>query len=154
MPDADDEVRTALQHFPFPEELQKLVNSLTYKPGWTFRLVDMVRDHSPEGLALSRGLTLVVKSRTFNSYHPEEGNTYEVHHYRPVPPATYDMRSWRRWLLDEIVTIEQHEACEFFQIDGERPYAPSHGPGNNPYMIREVGTDLDQRTSFKGTVKT
>ena len=39
---------------------------------------------------------------------------------------------------------------ELFQIGEEHPYAPSHGPGNDPYMIREVGTVEDQRTSFTG----
>lgn len=33
-----------------------------------------------------------------------------------------------------------------------RPYAPSHGPGNDPYMIREVGSKLDQRTAYTGKV--
>lgn len=31
-----------------------------------------------------------------------------------------------------------------------RPYAPSHGPGNDPYLVRELGTDIDRRTSFRG----
>lgn len=69
------------------------------------------------------------------------------------PPATYDQRSWRRWLFDRILDVEKHEAMEFFQVAGRRPYAPSHGPGNDPYMIREVGTDTDQRTSFRGDLK-
>jgi hypothetical protein len=33
-----------------------------------------------------------------------------------------------------------------------RPYAPSHGPGNDPYMVREVGTTIDQRTSYRGVL--
>jgi hypothetical protein len=32
----------------------------------------------------------------------------------------------------------------------DRPYAPSHGPGNDPYLVRELGTDIDKRTSFRG----
>ena len=35
-------------------------------------------------------------------------------------------------------------------LDFVKPYAPSHGPGNDPYLIRETGTDADQRTSFRG----
>jgi hypothetical protein len=27
-----------------------------------------------------------------------------------------------------------------------------HGPGNDPYMVREVGTELDVKTSFRGEV--
>ena len=71
-------------------------------------------------------------------------------HYFPVPPAAYDVRSWRRWLLEQVLLVERHEACEFFQLAGDRPYAPSHGPGNDPYLIRELGTDEDVRTSFRG----
>lgn len=35
-----------------------------------------------------------------------------------------------------------------------RPYAPSHGPGNDPYLIREIGTVEDVETSFLGVRKT
>ncbi len=31
-----------------------------------------------------------------------------------------------------------------------RPYRPSHGPGNDPYLVREIGTEEDARTSFRG----
>ena len=86
-----------------------------------------------------------------------------VNHYMPVPPAAYDGRSWRRWLFDQVLLVERHEAMEFFALtttsdvdgftyDPVRPYAPSHGPGNDPYLVREVGTDLDRRTSFRGDV--
>ncbi len=105
----------------------------------------------------SEGLTLDITTLTTNSYHPtvcefcqSSVTVYRVHHYFPVPPAAYDERSWRRWLFDQIVLVERHEAAEFFKIDDERPYAPSHGPGNDPYLIREVGTDEDAQTSFRG----
>jgi len=80
----------------------------------------------------------------------DAGETYRVNHYMPVPPAAFDERSWRRWLFDQCLLVERHEAMEFFAIDDERPYAPSHGPGNDPYIVREVGTETDQRTSFRG----
>jgi hypothetical protein len=66
-----------------------------------------------------------------------------------------------------VLLVERHEACEFlrFHVDeagnltddqdsgyAERPWSPSHGPGNDPYLIREIGTDLDRRTSFRGDV--
>lgn len=34
-------------------------------------------------------------------------------------------------------------------IDGDKPYAPSHGFGQDPYIVRELGTEKDQRTSFR-----
>ncbi len=70
-----------------------------------------------------------------------------------VPPAAFDRRSWQRWLLDQILLIERHEACEFFRVDGDRAYAPHHGPGNDPYIVFDHGTDEDVRTSFRGETK-
>lgn len=133
--------RVMRQEAPYPRILAKLVGGLTYKAGWTFRLVDLDRGGS-------KGLTLVINITGPDSYHPER--TISVHHYMPVPPAAYDERSWRRWLFEQVLLVERHEACEFFQIGGDRPYAPSHGPGNDPYLVREIGTDADRRTSFLG----
>lgn len=139
---------TALtQQSPFPEILRSLVERLEYRPGWTFRLEHLDRGQGSEGL------TFVVTSLGYNSYHPDRGETYRVNHYMPVPPAAYDERSWRRWLLEQMLLIERHEVCEFFALDGERPYAPHHGPGNDPYIVFDHGTDLDVRTSFRGEVK-
>jgi hypothetical protein len=93
-----------------------------------------------------------ITTLTEDAYCPE-GLHRRVHHYFPVPAATYDLRSWRRWLLDCFIKVETHEACEFFQIGGERPFAPNHGPGRDPYTIFEYSTDADRRTSFRGDVK-
>lgn len=130
----------------FPFNLEQLVRDLHYKDGWNFRL--SANDYN-RGQG-SNGLTLVIQLRTYNSYPPHQPMV--VNHLFPVPPAAYDDRSWQRWLLDQILLVEQHEACEFFQIGDEHPYAPSHGPGNNPYLIREIGTETDKRTSFTGEI--
>lgn len=135
------------QAAPRPSELWDLVNKLAYRPGWHFVLADIDRGQG------SAGLTLDIITLGYNSYHPDDGETYRVHHYMPVPPAAYDRRSWQRWLFEQCLLVERHEAMEFFQIDGVRPYAPSHGPGNDPYIVREIGTDEDVRTSFRGEVK-
>jgi hypothetical protein len=129
---------------PDPDLLHALVGQLSYKEGWKTWLEDMDRGQGSEGL------TLVIQRYGPDTYHPER--MMRVNHYMPVPPAAFDERSWQRWLLEQFLLVERHEACEFFQIGGERPYAPSHGPGNDPYLIRETGTDLDRRTSFRGEV--
>lgn len=129
---------------PFPFELQELVHTLKYRPGWRFSLEDVDRGQG------SKGLTLCVVSQGYNTYEPELGETYRVMHYMPVPPASFDKRAWQRWLLDQLLDIEVHEACEFFQVEGARPFAPNHGPGRNPYTILEVGTVEDAETSFRG----
>lgn len=132
------------QFAPYPTILAGLVGKAKYRPGWSFRFWDMDRGQG------SAGLTLVITIDTVNSYPPHE--PMRVNHYMPVPPAAYDIRSWTRWLFDQCQLVDRHEGCEFFEIDGDKPYAPSHGPGNDPYLIREIGTDLDRRTSFRGEV--
>lgn len=129
---------------PYPVILQRLVADLTYKKGWHFYLA-----HEDRGQD-SVGLTLNITITTPNTYHPEE--VIRVRHLMIVPPAAYDERSWRRWLFDQILLVEQHEAAEFFQIGNTRPLAPLHGPGNSPYLICEFATDEERRTSFRGVV--
>lgn len=138
---------TQTQEAPYPATLKALVEELEYRPGWRFYLSHVDRGQG------SAGLTLSVHTVGYDTYHPDRGETYRVVHYFPVPPAAYDERSWRRWLLDRLLDVETHEACEFFQVAGERPYAPHHGPGNDPYIIFEHGTDVDVRTSFRGEIK-
>lgn len=133
-----------VQRAPYPTELKQLVDGLEYKPDWRIKLADIDRD----GEGKETGLTLIVTTYYADSYHPDE--IRPVNHFFPIPPATYDRRSWQRWLFNRFIDIETHEAMEFFQVDGDRPYAPSHGPGNDPYLVREVGTDIDRRTSFRG----
>ncbi len=135
---------TNAQTAPFPEPLADLVEACTYRPGWVVHLADMDRGQG------SRGLTLVIVTETINTYRPDE--PMRVQHLFPLPPAAYDTRSWRRWLFERFHDVELHECAEFFQIGDERPYAPSHGPGSDPYLIRELGTDIDQRTTFRGEV--
>jgi hypothetical protein len=130
------------QEAPYPTVLDALVRRLEYRDGWDFSLVDLDRGQG------SKGLTLIIRVTTVNSYPPHE--PLRVAHYMPVPPAAYDERSWQRWLFEQILLVERHEACEFFTLDGNKPYAPSHGPGNDPYLVREIGTDEDRRTSFRG----
>lgn len=135
---------------PYPEPLAALVAQLDYRTdrGWKVRLSNRVRDRADDGMVLSEGLTLTVTRVGPDTYHPD--TTVEVNHYFPVPPATYDMRSWRRWLFNRLGDVDTHERCEDFIIGGDRPYRPSHGPGNDPYLVREVGTAEDARTSFTG----
>lgn len=132
------------QSAPYPDALAALVQDCTYRPGWIVWL-----QHEDRGQG-SVGLTLTIQTDTVNSYRHDEPS--RVRHLFIVPAASYDERSWRHWLFDRFVDVETHEAMEFFTIGGDKPYAPSHGPGNDPYIVREVGTDEDRRTSFRGEV--
>jgi hypothetical protein len=126
------------QTAPWPTKLAQLVATVRYRPGWVFALQDINRGQG------SHGLTLTINARVPDSYHPERETI--VAHYMPVPPAAYDRRSWQRWLFEQCQLVDRHEACEFFEVDGVRPYAPSHGEGNDPYLVREIGTLDDQQT--------
>jgi hypothetical protein len=133
-----------MQTAPWPVLLESLVSRLRYRPGWRFTLDDLDRGQGSEGL------TFTAIGVFPDTYNPQ--TTIRVQHLFPVPPAAYDERSWRRWLFERLCEIERHEAAEFFVIDGERPYAPHHGPGNDPYVLFEHGSDLDRRTNFRGEV--
>jgi hypothetical protein len=139
------------QEAPDPEALLDLVARLEYRRGWTFDLADIDRGQG------SAGLTLLITIHTVDSY--DQDKRRSVVHYMPVPPAAFDVRSWQRWLFEQCLLVERHEAMEFFTIraapgseEFTKPFAPSHGPGSDPYLVRELGTDLDQRTSFTGAV--
>ena len=154
------------QHAPYPVALADLVGRLRYRPGWRFTLTDLVRDPKSSHGAEAGGLTLVIYADVYDTYHPEQRRP--VNHYFIVPAATYDRESWRRWLLDRVLDVERHEACEWFRFvtegefvkaDGstateivDRPFAPNHGPGRDPYTIFEYSTNKARRTSFRGEV--
>jgi hypothetical protein len=140
-------IQKLTQEAPFPEALRKLVLDLKYRPGWVTRLATIDRGQG------SIGLTLIITTKGLDSYNPGDGEHYRVNHYFPVIPAAYDERSWRRWLFEQFLLVERHECMEFFQIEGRRPYAPHHGPGNDPYNVFDHGTAVDTRTMYTGEVR-
>jgi hypothetical protein len=143
---------------PYPDALARLVKCLRYRRdlGWDVYLDDdLQRDKPGRHSGESRGLTLVVTRVGRNTYHPEQ--VMAVNHYFPVPPATYNEASWQRWLFDRLGDVDTHERMEDFAIcdspgseHAVRPFAPNHGPGEDPYRITEVTTDEARRTSFRG----
>jgi len=130
------------QTAPFPAELGDIVAELAYRPGWRFALEDLDRGQG------SKGLTFVIVTSVADTYNPER--PMNVAHYFPVPPAAYNRSSWLRWVLDRLIEVETHEACEFMVVGGERPFAPNHGPGWDPYGIRELNSAEAAETSFRG----
>jgi len=131
------------QSADYPHLLDYLVQHVHYKEGWSFFLQDLDRGQG------SVGLTLVIHLETVDGYHPDK--PFSVNHYMIVPTANYNRQSWQRWLFDQILLVERHEAAEFFVLDGQRPYAPHHGPGFDPYQIFEHGDQQDAQTDFRGS---
>lgn len=135
------------QSAPEPTDLIEIVSDWEYKPGWSARYHSDYR-RSEDGC---RGSTLVITVNGQDAYHPEERRV--TGHIFGVPAATYNRKNWLRWFFDRVQDVEHHEMCESFVIKGERPYAPNHGPGHDPYFIREVSTDEERRTNNQGVVK-
>lgn len=125
-----------VQEAPFPVELAGLVTKCVVDPGWQVFLDEGRR--RGQGCA---GLTLNFLVEVFDSYHPDRGRQYRVLHMFPVPAAAYDRANWQRWLFDRYIDVLRHEGMEMFQIDGQRPYAPHHYDGADPYVVHERGTD-------------
>lgn len=135
---------TMKQEAPYPDVLKALVDRLEYRPGWRFALEDTDRGQG------SKGLTFCAVGQYPDSYDVEK--IIRVMHYFPVPPAAFNYVSWQRWLFERILDIERHESAEYFKIDGDRPYAPHHGPGNDPYLIFDHHDPDDVKIRFDGTV--
>lgn len=139
------------QEAPYPVELEDLVARLSYRPGWRFTLVDTERDPADTHGAAAGGLTFIVTTNTINAYRPER--KVMVNHYFIVPAATFNRASWQRWLFDCCSRVELHECMEFFTVDGVKPFAPTHGPGDDPYVVHELASDTQRRTSFRGELQ-
>lgn len=161
-------VQTAL----WPDELEAAVAEFRYKPDWKFFLEEINRDFSDDTRmeVTASGLTFEILVPCFDSYHPERYRP--VMHYHPVPAATFNRQSWERWIIDRVLDTERHEACEWarFVYDEEeipedaegkgrpashserRPFAATHGPGDDPYVLHEYASELQRRTSYRGTV--
>jgi hypothetical protein len=127
---------------PWSQMLANLVKAASHRDNWIFELKDMDRGQG------CTGLTLEISVLTPNSYN--HSRLIGVRHLFPVPAAAYNYRSWRRWLFERVLLVERHEAMEFFTIAGEKPYAPHHGPGEDPYTVYEHGSETDVKTSFRG----
>ena len=119
--------------------LEGLVSRTRCKPGWEFDLVD------EDG-----ALRLVITVPGRDTYRPERSLT--VRHFFPVPTTTFNEKSWRRWIFEMCRRLENHELGEWFKIGDERPFAPLHGPGEDPYTVHEFRDDVDARTIQNGTV--
>lgn len=144
---------TMTQSAPYPHELADLVSKLKlWVPGSSADLVDdYVRDHAETHGGETRGLTLIIHTSNTDAYHPERARP--VDHIFEVPAATYNRASWQRWLFERHAAVLLHEAMETFEIDGERPFAATHGPGDDPYVVHDYAIDEQRRTSYLGRVK-
>jgi len=119
--------------------LRDLVNRITCKPGWILSLKD------DDG-----ALRLVI--RVFGPDSTKPDSRIRIAHLFPVPTATYNFKTWRRWVFDCCLKVENHEMSEWFRVDDIRPFPPLHGPGEDPFIIHEFREESDSRIMQDGTV--
>lgn len=122
--------------------LRELVSQVRCKPGWRFSLRD------EDG-----ALRLVIVVDGYDSARPDDLTPYTVAHYFPVPTATYNLASWRRWIFEMCRRVENHELGEWFRVAGEWPFAPLHGPGEDPYTVHEYRPIEDALTTQDGSMR-
>ena len=122
--------------------LRALVAQARCKPGWRFSLKDE-----------AGALRLVIQVIGYDSSLPDEGVPLTVNHYFPVPTATYNEKSWRRWMFERCRGVENHELGEWFRIGSERPFEPCHGPGEDPYTVHEYRPPADALTTQDGSMR-
>ena len=103
--------------------LAGLVATLAYKPGWTFKL----------GGPGNR--FLCVFARTPDSLSP--GRERTTQHMFEIPDDVVGRNEFARWVLGCLLQAERHEACEFFAVDGFRPFWPHHQDEGDPYALVE-----------------
>lgn len=122
--------------------LNKIVLETKCKPGWTFFLM---------GPADARVLIIQIAGR--NNY--DHSKPFTVNHPHPVPMTTYNEKTWRRWIFEQCRRTMNHELGESLRF-GEaevRPFAPLHGPGEDPYTVHEIRSEQDALTTQDGSLR-
>lgn len=155
--------------------LTRVVERVRCKPGWTFRLVTeheslllmiTVPGWDASGASTTDRL-LGILERIRNAQTPIDGaevdqtvkaaygehDRFTVRFPFPVPTATYNERTWRRWVFDCCRRVENHELGEWFRDGSERPFAPLHGPGEDPFTVHEFRPVTDALTTQAGSLR-
>lgn len=122
--------------------LERIVDETACKPGWSFHLAD--EDGAKR---------LVITIKGVNNY--DHSKPFTVSHWHPVPIATFSERVWRRWIFDQCIRTMNHEIGESLRFGPEelRPFAPMHGPGEDPYTVHEWRPESDALTIQDGSLR-
>lgn len=124
--------------------LRSLIERAECKPGWVFEYTETEED----GPVLK-----ITDTLCRDAYSPDQKRSFPLQHSRPIPFATYNEATWREWLFQQCILVETHELGEWFRIDGQRPFPPMHGPGEDPYSIHMSRPEVDALTRQDGTVR-
>jgi hypothetical protein len=107
--------------------IEALLQRITYREGWSFDVIA----HGGWARALR------IRVNTTDPHLSRDGRTVGVliDHQFQVPWFVMGEAETLRWLLDNVLAVERHEACEWLQVDGIAPFMPEHGEGSDPYRI-------------------
>lgn len=120
--------------------LRKVVSEAKCKPGWVFYIAE------EEG-----ALRLVIQIAGVDNY--DHSKPFTVNHFHPVPQTTWHEGAWRRWVRDQCMRTMTHEIGEALNFAGVRPFAPMHGPGEDPYTVHEIRPERDALTTQDGSLR-
>lgn len=135
-----------------PQELIEMIRTLKYKAGWQFayeRFNLIVRIDCEDSTGrFQRQQELRSDPNNFGHHLYSDRQNFYVIHTIGVPPAEIFMNNlaeMRGWLMDAIINIERHEACEFFKLpDGKGgyyvPFYP-HSEDHGPYSVVDKTKD-------------
>lgn len=157
---------------------------LTVHPNWRFRLTDRIRDPADTHIGEAGGLTFTVTAFTQDAYSDELRGVDHLFPVPAATYDRQSWQLWIKDCLLSIHDHEINEGLVFGEgscacgwtakvndrtaFDGtakghtancpatrqERPFAPNHGPGRNPYKTFVYATDEQRRTSFQGALNT
>lgn len=89
------------------QPLRTLLRDFTYRPDWHFYV---------------KGGYLCVRAAVVDTDDPTQ--ICPLKYKQALPPYAPPSFPWQRWLFDQIMRIERHEAQEFFKIAGMKVYDP------------------------------
>lgn len=103
-----------------PDEIRAHLTKITYKPGWTIRLLEDVLTGLPTLVAIDFD--------TEDTYNP--GRTIKIGFRDKLRMPIVSLEQFERQILDMIDRVERHETREWFRIDGVMKYDPHRGLPN------------------------
>jgi hypothetical protein len=109
-----------------PPGLAKTLAAFSYKPGWHFAVVRREPLLGGPPQPWERAVLLIVIEDVLDAYGSGERFPFCQQAVVPDygPPGEPSPGFWQHWLWVQVLAAEEHEAGEWFVIDGQRPYDP------------------------------
>lgn len=114
------------QEIPDPRLLNEWLSKVTYKKGWTFKIV--LRDDSANIFDFNSFiLRIFIETIDSNSGEPRTIVTQNIMH----PIIQYSENHFWSFVYDRIHEAETHESREFFRVNGEKILDPHYDDGTD-----------------------